>query len=99
MKNLIVKSDRDNVGNALESIQEGDPVAWSRGTRQGRLAARGPVPFGFKMALEELSRGADIIGYGEVIGEATQDIQPGELVHIHNMRGKRGIPGAAGGQA
>ncbi|MDQ6598863.1 SAF domain-containing protein [Bacillus salipaludis] len=34
--------------------------------------------------------GEDILKYGEVIGLATTDIEPGEHVHIHNLEGKRG---------
>jgi len=99
MKHLIVKSDHDNVGNALEAVPQGEVVAWEHGTRQGSFPAREPIPFGFKVALEPLSAGADIVGYGEVIGVATRDILPGDLVHIHNMAGKRGLPGDTGDRA
>ena len=99
MKNIIVKSERDNVGNALEAVEQGDEVAWSRGGLPGRTTALDKVPFGFKMALEQLPAGADVIGYGEVIGMALRDIRPGELVHIHNMAGKRGNPAAPGSRA
>ncbi len=49
-----------------------------------------PVPFGHKLALRPIAKGEDIIKYGESIGMATEDIQPGEHVHVHNMDSKRG---------
>lgn len=99
MKNFIVKSDRDNVGNALENIAPGDDVAWSHGECRGQIKAASAVPFGFKMALVDLPRGSEIRSYGTVIGVATQDIRAGECVHVHNMAGRRGNTESSGGKA
>lgn len=90
MKNFIVKSDKDNVGNALEPLDEGDEVAWSKGANHGQATVKGTVPFGFKMALRNLPGGADVVSYGEVIGTTSRSIRGGECVHVHNMVGKRG---------
>lgn len=48
------------------------------------------IPFGHKIALREIAKGEDVVKYGEVIGRATQDIDIGEYVHIHNVESKRG---------
>jgi altronate dehydratase small subunit len=55
-----------------------------------RLTVRSPIPFGHKLALVPISRGQPVIKYGEVIGLATQDIAPGEHVHVHNVESQRG---------
>jgi altronate hydrolase/galactarate dehydratase len=44
-----------------------------------------PVPRGHKIALAPIAPGANVIRYGQIIGAATQVIQPGEHVHSHNL--------------
>ena len=48
------------------------------------------IPYGHKVALREVHPGADIIKYGESLGEATHEIAAGEYVHVHNLDSKRG---------
>ncbi len=57
------------------------------------------IPFGFKMAVTGIARGAQVIKYGESIGIASRDISPGQLVHIHNIEGARGRGDLAAGDA
>lgn len=38
-----------------------------------------------KVAIEPIAKGAAIIKYGQTIGFASEDINPGEHVHIHNV--------------
>ncbi len=45
---------------------------------------------GHKIALFDITSGADIIKYGYPIGIALQDIKKGESVHTHNMKTKLG---------
>ncbi len=63
---LLVISDRDNVGVALEED--------------------GGVPFGHKIAREDIRNGELIIKYGYPIGHAICDIKKGEQVHVHNLK-------------
>lgn len=44
------------------------------------------IPAGHKFALVPLTKGDVVIKYGEIIGRATRDIQPGDWVHTHNLR-------------
>lgn len=90
MKHLIVKSDKDNVGNALEDIAPGDNVLWRQGGAEHELSATDAVPFGFKMALHPIAEGREIICYGEPVGLASVPIAAGACVHVHNVRGQRG---------
>ncbi len=50
----------------------------------------GDVPYGHKIAVKDISKGEQIIKYGEEIGVATHDIKLGEYVHVHNLDSMRG---------
>jgi altronate dehydratase small subunit len=41
---------------------------------------------GHKIAAQKIAAGEKILKYGAPIGSATADIQPGEHVHLHNMK-------------
>ena len=56
------------------------------GPGDGHVTAVEHIPFGHKFALRALRAGDPVIKYGARIGTATQDIVPGEHVHLHNMR-------------
>jgi altronate dehydratase len=44
-----------------------------------------PVPRGHKIAVSPIAPGQNVIRYGQIIGAATQPIQPGEHIHTHNL--------------
>ncbi len=88
-KRAILMQAKDNVATAVEEVQPGDPVQVSGGGETRTLTAIEAVPFGFKIALEEIPRGALIVKYGETIGKAGQPIPKGTLVHVHNLEGTR----------
>ena len=52
------------------------------------------IPYAQKFARCAIPAGGEVIKYGEVIGRATADIQPGAHVHIHNVAGVRAGGGA-----
>jgi altronate dehydratase len=43
------------------------------------------VPRGHKIALAPIARGEQVIRYGQIIGQATEDIATGAHVHSHNL--------------
>jgi (2R)-sulfolactate sulfo-lyase subunit alpha len=45
-----------------------------------------PIPLGHKVARFALAPGTRIVKYGASIGSATQPIQAGDHVHLHNMK-------------
>lgn len=67
------------------------------GAAQGSVVAKVPIPYGHKIALVAVARGASIIKYGQVIGRATADIAPGDHVHVHNLESLRGRGDLHGG--
>ena len=80
--------------NAVIQLHPGDNVAIARVTVPagmevrpggGAVTAREAIPAGHKMALRPIARGEFVHRYGQVIGRALADIQPGERVHTHNL--------------
>jgi altronate hydrolase len=55
--------------------------------RQGEpdISIRQFIPSGHKFALREVAVGAPLRRYGQIIGFATQPVQPGDHVHTHNL--------------
>jgi altronate hydrolase len=45
-----------------------------------------PIGMGHKVALTRIPAGAAIYKYGQIIGFASEDIEPGQHVHTHNVR-------------
>jgi altronate hydrolase len=43
------------------------------------------IPAGHKLALRRIAAGGPVYRYGNLIGFATQTIEPGEHVHVHNL--------------
>jgi altronate hydrolase len=70
---------RDNVVVARADMAAGTPVP------EEHLVTRGPVPAGYKIATRHLRKGDPILKYSTVIGFAAEDIEPGTMVHSHNI--------------
>ena len=82
--------ERDNVAVALSRITKGQTVEVTGPTGDVfTITAESDIPFCFKIALADLAQGETVLKYGESIGEATQPIRRGVLVHVDNIRGKR----------
>lgn len=50
-------------------------------------ALRDAVSSGHKVALRAIPEGELVLKYGHPIGRATSAIEPGDHVHLHNLRG------------
>lgn len=87
IENLILCHSKDNVATARFPLGAGTLL---RLTEQKTIVAREQIPFGHKVALQKIRKGGPVIKYGERIGRAIREINPGELVHIHNVAGERG---------
>lgn len=53
------------------------------------ISLRSDIPYGHKLAVHGIRPGEHILKYGESIGTATQEIQPGDYVHVHNLESQR----------
>jgi len=89
-KRALMLSPKDNVASVMEEVSSGDDVVAQGGIETLLLRAVDKIPFGFKVATVDIRQGDPVIKYGEVIGRASNNIQKGTLVHIHNIEGARG---------
>jgi len=71
----------DNICVAVRSLERGVTIA----TGDHAITLRGPVKLGHKLAIVPISKGARVIKYGQAIGITTEDVEPGEWVHTHNV--------------
>jgi altronate dehydratase small subunit len=87
--NAILIDKKDSVVTAVKDIAAGDAVI-AKDYCGEELLAKEPIPRGFKAALSYIPKGAFIYKYGKPVGVATQDIEAGKVVHVHNIRSNRG---------
>ena len=83
---VIILNPADNVAVARVPISEGTEITVSG----HRVTVRQTITPGQKIALEPIPAGYRVRKYGEIIGEATVDIAPGEWVHTQTARSRHG---------
>ncbi|WP_426451921.1 UxaA family hydrolase [Paenibacillus sp. S-38] len=93
----LVMDPRDHVATAIRELAAGARITCYRGSEELQVTLLEPVPFGHKVALQDLPQGAEVRKYGEVIGRTTAPIRAGEHVHVHNVEGIRGRGDQAAG--
>lgn len=76
----------DSVAVLVQDVAAGEPVVLS-GEDRPVVVAKEAIPYGHKVALTAVKAGQPVFKYGERMGIATVDIEPGEHVHVHNVRG------------
>lgn len=86
---LAIKSE-DNVATAIRDIAAGEVAHVGVDDGAVTIAVSQAIGAGHKLALRKIAKGEDILKYGTVIGRATQDIAPGDHVHVHNVESTRG---------
>lgn len=88
----------DSVAVLVRDVTAGEPIVLS-GDHRPVVVAKQTIPYGHKVALRAVKAGETVIKYGEPMGIATADIEPGEHVHVHNVRGlkpsERGVKSSA----
>jgi altronate dehydratase len=84
--NILIIHSRDNVAVALRTLGVGE-LAAAKGI-EGFLALE-EIPASHKIALRDISKGEEIIKYGETVAVSVRDIKKGEWVHTHNLESKR----------
>ena len=90
---LLMTTD-DSVATAIEDLEAGDAVEYAGET----VTLQEDVPFGHKFALATIPAGEEIYKYGYVIARATEDLAPGDWVHVHNTESTRGRGDLATGE-
>ena len=85
MKNAFQIHPADNVATLLDDagveavliLGAPDPL---------EVVLTGPIALAHKVALRDIAAGEAIVKYGVPIGVATESIQRGDWVHLHNCR-------------
>ena len=89
-RKAIILSGTDNVATALTNLEAGEVMQMEINDRRLSLTLLDAISFGHKFSLTRIKCDSPVIKYGEKIGEATADIQPGQHVHVHNVVSTRG---------
>ncbi|WP_417683899.1 UxaA family hydrolase [Roseibium sp.] len=77
--NAILLHADDNVVVALQDLNAGDTAAFVDAELPGQIMR------GHKIARRPILQGEMVVRYGQIIGQAKQNIAPGEHVHVHNL--------------
>lgn len=89
MVRAIVLNPEDNVATLVDPGTPGDVVTLGSGGA-GTLTLGADIGYGHKVATRNIGQGDPILKYGRVIGQATQSIEKGQHVHVHNVEALRG---------
>lgn len=89
-RHALAITKEDNVATAIRDIAAGEAAIIGVDDDSLSIKVRQDIALGHKLALHTIRKGDDILKYGTVIGRATQEIQPGEHVHVHNVESTRG---------
>ena len=91
-KRAILIRAGDNVATALVDIESGDQIRIEQTIGEElKIDAVDLIPFGHKIAIQDINRNDPIIKYGASIGLATHPIKTGEHVHVHNLVSDRAV--------
>ena len=90
MKIALIMDPKDNVVTLLSDVDKNEIVQVRLGKKSREEQITEPIRLGHKFALTRIRKGKNVVKYGEIIGRATQDIDKGCHVHVHNVESLRG---------
>jgi altronate dehydratase small subunit len=80
----------DNVATVLRDVDADETLEVAVGDETRTVEATEHVVFGHKLAVERIAAGETVRKYGVSIGNATENIEPGSWVHVHNVESNYG---------
>lgn len=83
--NAMIINENDHVIMVTEPVLKGQTLCWKDSKGLHALIALEDIPKYHKAAVKAVKKGEPVLKYGEVIGRALQDMQPGAWVHTHNI--------------
>lgn len=89
-QHALIINKKDNVATALKQLGKADRIHLTIEDRSLDVILSQAIPFGHKFALSNIDEGGAVIKYGEKIGTASEVINKGDHVHLHNLEGFRG---------
>lgn len=94
----IVINKNDNVATALADLKKGEILDLATKGIKRKVRLKDNISFGHKLSLIKIDINSPVIKYGEVIGIATDSIETGEWIHVHNLVSVRGRGDLKGGK-
>ena len=79
--NALKINEKDNVVIAIRDIKRGETIVING---ENLFDAAEDIAAGHKIALQPFQPEEVVLRYGEAIVQATQPIEKGEWVHVHN---------------
>ena len=89
MDKAVVVNSSDNVATCLADVWAGEDTDLDVAGESRTVVFKADIPFGHKVALTDIAEGGGVIKYAEVIGVASQPIEAGDHVHVHNVESVR----------
>lgn len=91
MHKFLIHNQGDHVGVATSDIEAGERVigVYMDDDSSLEVVAQGNVPLGHKIAVAALEEGTPVIEYGQRVGVARVHVEPGDYVHVHNIKSAR----------
>lgn len=88
---FLIHDPKDSVGVAVADIKAGEVIKGVilEDNSMVEITSISDIPLGHKIALKDISEGAQITKYDVFIGNAFKPIAKGEHVHIHNLKTAR----------
>lgn len=86
----IMMKTSDNVATVEEIIEPDRKVILEIEGQHATVRVIERIPFGHKLATQDIGKGALVVKYGELMGAAIRDIKAGSNVHVHNVKSSRG---------
>ncbi|MBP2641549.1 MAG: hydrolase [Firmicutes bacterium] len=83
--NAILISPLDDVATVTTELHPGDVAVFLKNSELIRVPIIETIPRFHKVAIRIVVKQEAVRKYGEIIGQATQDISPGSHVHDHNV--------------
>ena len=82
----IILKPKDNVGTSIKPLKRNTEIILKLEKQLINFVIKDNIKLCHKFSLSKIRKGDKIIKYGEIIGVAIDDIQSGNLVHIHNIQ-------------
>lgn len=83
--NALLMDLKDNVVTCVNEVAAGSMVCYRRSDEICTLEAIEDIPYCHKVALTDIEKGAEVIKYGESLGETSEAIKKGGWVAHHNL--------------
>jgi len=89
MRTHVLLNSDDSVVTALTELDSGTSLTVELVSGPLDVTVSSEIPYAHKIAVRAMTAGDPVVKYGEVIGIASQNIAPGDWVHVHNVESAR----------